>query len=44
MDFISLILKLLGFVSFFVGFFLGFGFLGAIAWYKSLEEYQCEMV
>jgi hypothetical protein len=44
MDFISLILKFMGFVSFFVGFFMGFGFLGAIAWYKSLEEYQCEMV
>lgn len=43
-DFITLILKFMGFVSFFVGFFLGFGFLGAIAWYKSLEEYQCAMV
>lgn len=43
-DFISLILKFMGFVSFFVGFFMGFGFLGAIAWYKSLEQYQCEMV
>ena len=43
-DFITLALKFMGFVSFFVGFFMGCGFLGAIAWYKSLEEYQCAMV
>jgi hypothetical protein len=42
--YVQMALTILGFASFFCLFFLGLGFVFGYAWYKSLAEYQFDVV
>ena len=43
-EFIRLYLTMLGFLPFFLFFFMSIGLVGAMAWYSSLEQYQSEQI